>query len=171
MHKKLCVAAALLLLFIMQACGQTTNKAYALMLKGLYKNSIPLISPKQLSDKLLQKQAPVLLDARSIAEYKVSHIAKAKFVDYETFDADALKDIPKDAPIVVYCSVGYRSEQIGEKLKTAGYRHVKNLYGGLFEWVNEGHPVFNNQGKTNKVHAYSESWGIWLQKGEKVYGE
>ncbi|WP_159038468.1 hypothetical protein [Brumimicrobium mesophilum] len=44
------------------------------------------------------------------------------------------------------------------------------MYGSIFEWVNEGKPVYNLEGEeTMKVHAYSKSWGIWLKKGEKVY--
>ena len=44
------------------------------------------------------------------------------------------------------------------------------MYGGIFEWVNEGFPVVNNQEKqTDNVHAYNKSWGIWLKKGVKVY--
>ena len=57
-----------------------------------------------------------------------------------------------------------------EKLKAAGYRNVRNLYGSIFEWVNQDNPVVDNQGKpTQKVHAYSRTWGVWLNKGEKVY--
>jgi predicted sulfurtransferase len=78
--------------------------------------------------------------------------------------------IPRNTPVVVYCSVGYRSEQIGEKLLQAGFTDVHNLFGSIFEWVNQGYPVFKNQSEqTNRVHAYSRSWGIWLQKGVKVY--
>ena len=78
--------------------------------------------------------------------------------------------MPKDASIVIYCSVGVRSEKIGEKLIAAGYTNVKNLYGSIFEWVNEGNAVYNMNGKaTNRVHAYSKTWGIWLKKGVKVY--
>jgi hypothetical protein len=71
---------------------------------------------------------------------------------------------------VVYCTVGVRSEKVGEKLKAAGYQNVRNLYGSIFEWVNQGNPVVDNQGKpTQQVHAYSRVWGVWLNKGEKIY--
>lgn len=79
--------------------------------------------------------------------------------------------MPKFALVIVYCSVGYRSERIGEKLQDAGFINVQNLYGGIFKWVNEGMPVYNSIGPTKQVHGYSRSWGVWLQKGEKVYGK
>jgi len=58
---------------------------------------------------------------------------------------------------------------VSEKLLSAGYQHVSNLYGGIFEWVNQGNPLYNENGPTSKVHAYSRTWGVWLNKGEKVY--
>jgi 3-mercaptopyruvate sulfurtransferase SseA len=81
-----------------------------------------------------------------------------------------VEGFPKQSNVVVYCSVGYRSERVGEKLLGAGYQHVHNLYGSLFEWVNEGNPVVDKQEKpTQRVHAYSRLWGVWLKRGEKVY--
>ena len=78
--------------------------------------------------------------------------------------------ISKDKKIVIYCSVGYRSEKIAEKLIKSGYKNIYNLYGGIFEWVNRGFSIYDKEQKsTNKVHAYSPSWGVWLEKGEKVY--
>ena len=81
-----------------------------------------------------------------------------------------LKGVDKETTIVVYCSVGYRSEKVGERLKKAGFKKVLNLYGGIFDWVNKGFPVYDNSGnQTKKVHAYDKSWGKWLTKGEKIY--
>lgn len=157
-------------LLVLPACGQTTDKAYALMLEGMYSNKVPLLKPSALKQQLTAKGLkPVLLDTRTPEEYKVSHLAGARFVPYKKFDAAMVKDVPKDSPIVVYCSVGYRSERIGEQLQKAGYKNVQNLYGGIFEWVNQGYPVYNKVGQTSQVHAYSKAWGVWLQKGDKVY--
>ncbi len=81
-----------------------------------------------------------------------------------------VEKLNKDSPIIVYCSVGYRSERVGEKLKSAGFKNVKNLYGGIFQWVNEGHPVVNKKDHwTDSVHTYNKNWSQWLTKGIKVY--
>ncbi len=93
----------------------------------------------------------------------------AKHVGYQNFSINSLKSIPLDAGIIVYCAVGYRSEKIAEKLIATGYKNVFNLYGGIFEWKNQGNNVYNQSGKTNKIHAYSKAWGIWLNEGEKVH--
>ena len=109
------------------------------------------------------------MDAREADEYNVSHLAKAKLVGYNNFNIDSLNVKDKNTPIVVYCSVGYRSGKIAEKLIEKGYTNVQNLYGGIFEWKNEGNNVVDKNGTTNDVHPYSKSWGIWLKKGNKVY--
>lgn len=157
-------------LLVLHAFGQKTDSAYSLLLKGLYNYSVPQLDAAQLQ-QLLQsaKDKPLLLGTRSLDEYKVNHLSGARFIAYDNFYVTQLKDVPKDMPIILYCSVGYRSERIGEQLQQAGYNNLKNLYGGIFEWMNQGYPVYNKTGKTNQIHAYSNTWGIWLQKGEKVY--
>ncbi|MCU0434034.1 MAG: rhodanese-like domain-containing protein [Bacteroidia bacterium] len=147
--------------------AQVGSGSYNAMLKTLLKHSVPEITVDSL-EKCANNV--LLLDAREIAEYNVSHIANARHVGYDKFNIASLTDIPKDKRIVVYCSVGYRSEKITEKLRAAGYTNVSNLYGGIFEWVNQGNKVVDNAGKTTeKVHAYSKSWGVWLTRGQKVY--
>ncbi|GAC1371304.1 MAG: hypothetical protein NVS3B25_17920 [Hymenobacter sp.] len=144
----------------------TTSPLYCALLQGLLKQSVPFVSVAQLK----QQPPAVLLDTRAPAEFDVSHLRGARWVGYKEFDLARVRDLPKNTPIVVYCSVGYRSEKVGEQLQRAGYTHVRNLYGGLFEWINEGQPaVTTGNAPTARVHAYSRSWGIWLKRGQKVY--
>lgn len=139
-------------------------------LRKYNKQSIPYIKV----DALHGMHHVMTLDARQKEEYDVSHLKNALWVGFKTFDPEAVsaKIVDKDTEIVVYCSIGVRSENIGEKLREAGYTNVKNLYGGIFEWKNEGHPVYDADGnETEKVHAFSKHWGKLLKKGEKVYGK
>jgi rhodanese-related sulfurtransferase len=148
------------------ACSQIT---YDEKLNSLYKNTVPLIKSDELTS-ISNEDDIYLLDIRSKAEYKVSHLPGASFIDYEDFQADDVKEIPKDAKVVLYCSVGYRSERIGEKLIKMGYSDVSNLYGGIFQWKNEGREVINcMQTPTDSVHTYNRKWSKWLEKGIKVY--
>ncbi|MFI5134999.1 MAG: rhodanese-like domain-containing protein [Chitinophagales bacterium] len=146
--------------------AQVSDPAFNLMLKTLLKHDVPEISVKE----AVTRYNAVFLDARQKVEYDVSHIHGAHYVGYDDFDSARVKNLRKDFPVIVYCSVGYRSEKITEKLQQLGFTDIHNLYGGIFEWVNEGYKVYDDSGKeTDKVHAYDHAWGIWLKKGEKVY--
>lgn len=146
--------------------GQGIAPAFEAKLKTLLQGSVPQMSPEALAAKLHNPVPPIILDTRAKAEYQVSHLPGAVFVDYATFDPKAVKGMDKGRPVVVYCSVGYRSEKIGEKLQQLGFQHVHNLYGGIFEWVNEGHPVVDHLGKpTDRVHTYNADWSQWLRRG------
>ncbi len=139
------------------------------MLNTLLSNSVEQIEAEALQKKIIEEEV-ILLDAREKNEFEVSHIAGAKYIGYDDFRKSALKNVDKNKELIVYCSVGYRSEKIGEKLEKMGFKNVKNLRGGIFDWKNKGYPVVNIQGDTtNKVHAFDKQWGIWLQNGEKVY--
>lgn len=150
------------------AAAKAQNKAYKMMLKALLSHSVPEINVSQA--KLAHDNQTVFLDAREIREYEISHIPNARFVGYNDFTLDRIKDIPRDSPIIVYCSVGYRSEKVADKLIAAGFSKVSNLYGGIFQWVNESNIVLDNTNTpTPQVHAYNRTWGVWLKNGKKVY--
>lgn len=155
-----------LLLPLMASCLGQKNMEDVL---GLYnKESVPYI---QVSE-LVTHSGFTLLDTRESEEFEVSHLENAQWVGHDQFDIDKFqKQYPdKQAAIVVYCSIGVRSEDIGEKLQDAGYANVQNLYGGIFEWKNKGYPVVDPENKrTEKVHAYSKYWGRLLTNAEKVY--
>lgn len=130
---------------------------------------IPYISVEELRMKQLNGKV-VILDAREAEEFEVSHLKNAKYAGYNNFSIDNLKGISKEVEIVVYCSLGIRSEDIAEKLRKAGFENVLNLYGGIFEWKNKGYPVFDLKGnETDRVHAYSQKWSKYLTNAEKIY--
>lgn len=139
------------------------------LLKKYNTNQIPYISVEELA---MPKTQALILDAREFEEYQVSHIQNAIFVGYNEFNLQQIapKINNKQQQIVVYCSLGIRSEDIAIKLKNAGYTNIFNLYGGIFEWKNKGFDVFDtNNIKTEKIHAFSPEWSNWLTSGEKVF--
>jgi len=142
------------------------EKAYDLMLQNMLSHTVEEIKVEE-ADTI---QDIIWLDAREKKEYDVSKIKNAVWVGYDDFDLKRVTNIEKDQKLIVYCSIGYRSEKVAEKLKSAGYKNVKNLYGGIFSWVNKDNKVYDSLNvETKKVHAYGRMWGIWLNKGEKVY--
>lgn len=148
--------------------GFSQTSDYQKMLETYY-TDFPTISCTDASKKVDNTDV-VFLDTREQKEFNISHIKGAKCVGYDKFSMTSVKSIPKNAEIIVYCSIGARSQTIGEKLKAAGYTNVKNLYGGFFQWNNSGLPKVNSSGKaTSKIHGFSKDWGKWLTKGTIVY--
>ena len=155
----------LIALFSQSLMAQSIDK----LLKQYRSTTIPYMSVQELA---MPKTDVIILDSREAKEYKTSHLKGAINVGYDYFQLDSIeKIIPnKSTPIVVYCSVGIRSELIADSLKRAGYDQVKNLYGGIFEWKNNDFPVYNSKDiETDSVHTFSKEWSKWLKKGTKIY--
>ena len=125
------------------------------------------------SETLSQWQAdtskiqPLLFDARTEEEYVVSHLKNAIPIDLTREDFIDTLNFPVDIPVVVYCSVGYRSAIVAKKLQNAGFSQVFNLSGGIFEWANEQRPMFQLISEklhlTTSVHPYNATWGRLLR--------
>ena len=158
-----------ILFFLFLSFSVNSQETLKELLNAHNKESVPYISVQELA---MPKTEAIILDARELDEYKVSHIDNAVHVGYDEFDLDTVvKSLPDtSSTIVVYCSVGIRSENIAHKLKKAGYYNVLNLYGGIFEWKNNNFPVYDfNENKTEDIHVFSKAWSKWLKKGNKIY--
>jgi rhodanese-related sulfurtransferase len=110
----------------------------------------------------------VLLDARQPSEYRVSHLRGARRIDPDHPDIEGLS-VPRDARVVVYCAVGWRSGDVASRLQEAGYRQVYNLEGGIFGWANRGRPVYRDGERVRRVHPYDETWGRLLDRELHAY--
>ena len=113
-----------------------------------------------------RRTPPILLDVRTPAEYAVSHLPGAIRVQPGS-KPDALH-LPLDAPMVTYCSVGYRSSDFGEKMLQAGYKNVRNLDGSIFAWANENRPLVHDGRPATQVHPFNAAWGTLLQKSHRA---
>lgn len=147
-----------------------TQTDFDKMVHSKIRHIVPLIEPADLKKKIESGIEITLLDAREKSEYSVSHLKNAIHVGYDRFDVSNIAKLPKNRLTIVYCSIGVRSEDIAEKLRKSGFTDVKNLFGGIFKWVNSGYPVYTTGNiETNAIHPYSKSWGKWLTKGQKRY--
>ncbi|MCR9287681.1 MAG: rhodanese-like domain-containing protein [Bacteroidetes bacterium] len=142
------------------------NEAFDKEVEKTINFTIPTISVPSLKKEL---NDVYIFDTRSKEEFEVSHIPNAQYLGYWNFDKKKLKDIPKNSKIVLYCSIGYRSEKIGEQLQKNGFTNVHNLYGSIFEWVNQGNEVVNKNDITvKKVHTYNRQWSEWVNEGSAI---
>lgn len=114
----------------------------------------------------------LFLDAREAVEYEVSHLPGAINIGYDRLNLKTVKNVDKSRPVVVYCTVGYRSERAAKKLRKKGFTNVYNLYGSLYAWKLAGLPLEDAEGNpTEKLHTYNEKWGSFVPDsiGEKVH--
>ncbi len=89
---------------------------------------------------------------------------------YKHPNFEVITDADTSKTIIVYCSIGVRSENIGKTLNEKGYSNVFNLYGGIFLWADQFRPLQNvEKEKTKKVHGYNRFWGRWIKKAPVVY--
>ena len=157
------------ILLILTVCHSFAQDSISDLLIKFNTHNIPYISVQELA---MPKTKAIILDAREQQEYDISRIKNAWFVGFDNFNIETILDRIKDKneQIVVYCSVGIRSEIISEKIKKVGYSNVFNLYGGIFEWKNKNFPIYNSdREETDKVHIFSKEWSQWLKKGIKIF--
>lgn len=97
-------------------------------------------------EKAIADTSVVRLDVRSVEEWADGHIAGATVLDVQKDDFldKALKTLPKDRTIAVYCRSGRRSKTAAGILSDAGYK-VIDLDNGFAGWAAAGKPVVTNQ--------------------------
>ena len=108
--------------------------------------------------RLPEERRPLLVDTREPAEYAVSHLEGARWLDPDEPDFGTLPTPEElgERRVIVYCAVGYRSAAIATELVERGY-DASNLERGLFGWANDERPMAGAQ--PEKVHPYDSNWG------------
>jgi len=128
------------------------------------------ISTDELANVLtVSNPRPVLLDVRTDEEFAVSHIPGSRNIDPEEDAVTAVADLPIDAPIVTYCSVGWRSAKAASRLVEEGYTNVRNLEGSLFRWAGDGRTVVRNGQHVREVHPQAPRWENLLDPVLRAY--
>ena len=101
--------------------------------------------------KLMIEQGPVtIVDVRSPEERAVSMLPGA--VSLEEMPLP-----PDDRPLVLYCTVGFRSSLEARRLAPAADVHSM---GGILEWVHAGGTLVDpaNGCETRRLHAFGSKW-------------
>ena len=125
---------------------------------------VPQMSTERLAELLAQDADVVLLDARSKEEFETSHLQGAVRANGVRGARRVLKQHGETPIVVVYCSVGYRSSRLAQRLRAHGVEKVFNLEGSLFKWANERRPVHRMSKLVRSVHPFDEDWGKLLDK-------
>ncbi|EKO40428.1 MAG: Rhodanese-related sulfurtransferase [Solidesulfovibrio magneticus str. Maddingley MBC34] len=131
-------------------------KAYALY-EG-YKKDFPEAAEMRPEEalKLWRESGVVFIDARSEAERAVSTLPGA--VSEHDYLADPDRFAGKQA--VIYCTIGYRSGVLVQKLAAKGIA-AANLASGILGWLHAGGTLVDASGvPTKRVHVYGRTWDL-----------
>jgi rhodanese-related sulfurtransferase len=103
-----------------------------------------------------------ILDARTQEEYLTSHIQNAQLAPQD--EEELATYLLLSNQIVIYCSIGYRSAVLVQKLQQKGYTEVFNLEGSIFQWANEGRSLYYFHQRVAHVNPYSKLWQFLLHQ-------
>lgn len=82
---------------------------------------------------LTKEKRALLIDVREKNEYNSGHIKNAINIPIRTL-TDNLKQIPKNRPVILYCSTGYRTALGVMALQMLGYDNVKGFPPSIEGW-------------------------------------
>jgi len=97
------------------------------------------ITPVELKKKLDAGEAPFVLDVREPNEYQINRIEGSTLIPLGELPR-RYQELPRDREIVTQCKMGGRSAKAMDFLKSVGFTNVKNLRGGILEWIDKVDP-------------------------------
>ncbi len=100
------------------------------------------LPPQELKQWLDENKDFVLLDMRNEFEFDLGTFDQAqqlhlrRFRKLQTKD-DEINNLPKDKPIVTFCTGGIRCEKAGPYLEKFGFKNIYQLEGGIIEYLRQ----------------------------------
>ncbi|MGA1201983.1 MAG: MBL fold metallo-hydrolase [Planctomycetota bacterium] len=82
----------------------------------------------------------LLVDIRQPGEFGTSHIEGAVSIPLGQIERRA-EEIPRDREVVLICRTGYRSAIAASLLERAGHERLRDLRGGVLQWVEDGRAI------------------------------
>ncbi len=102
-------------------------------------NPIEEINVKDLKRRLDAKEDFDLIDVREESEWQISRIPGARLIPLGELP-NRLKELDPSREILLQCKSGGRSGRALQMLKGKGFKHLKNVVGGIEAWATEIDP-------------------------------
>ena len=160
----------------------------------------PQITTQELEDKLESCDGSIIvIDCRSSGEHQVSKIRGAQHPNFNA-EEDIINEFlvengvesgriitighewhewmqclilttpTSDKNVVCYCSIGYRSSILANRINAIGAGNASNLEGSMFKWANEGREIVDFGGNTTHfVHPYNWFFGLTISPSKWLY--
>ncbi len=104
--------------------------------------AVPEFAPDALHAALDGDDAPVILDVRSEAEFRLGHIRTARHVPLVGFEASlAALSLDPARAVVAICLSAHRSVPAVRILRARGFARAAQLRGGMIAWWRQGLPT------------------------------
>jgi adenylyltransferase/sulfurtransferase len=97
------------------------------------------ISPRELKARLDKGDDLIVLDVREPQEYQINRIPGSVLIPLGELPT-RFGELDADREIIAQCKSGVRSAKAAGFLKSVGFNRVKNLHGGILEWIDTVDP-------------------------------
>jgi rhodanese-related sulfurtransferase len=103
-------------------------------IKNLFAKKYEEVNAQEFA-RLMNDGSHVVIDVRSVAEFKSGHIEKARNIDVMSGSfTDKASHLDTNKTYLLYCRSGRRSALACSKMAAKGYK-VLNLKGGILSWT------------------------------------
>ena len=94
------------------------------------------ITPVELKRRLDTGDDLLILDVREPNEYQINRISGSTLIPLGELPR-RYQELDRDREIVAHCKAGTRSAKAVDYLRSIGFTRVKNLRGGILEWIDK----------------------------------
>ncbi|MCC5896697.1 MAG: rhodanese-like domain-containing protein [Phormidium sp. GEM2.Bin31] len=98
------------------------------------------VGDTQALKEVMTQNNALVIDVREPSEYAAGHIPQAINIPLRSI-SENLNEIPKNRPVVLYCSSGYRTAMALTSLQLLGYDNVQSFPPSLAGWQAAGEPI------------------------------
>lgn len=107
------------------------------------------IYPGDVVEKIKGGEDIILLDVRTLEEYKEIHLENALLLPVQELSAQSLASIglgedAKYKEIIIYCRSGARSKTAYDIMYALGYTNIKSVAGGMVHWEEDEYPFIES---------------------------
>ena len=117
----------------------TNAKLLFLSMSNACSSRVPDVSQTELMQRIKANHAHLIMDVRSLEEYKNGHIPSAINIPHDRLGyrlAEIVSHINKD--VVLYCGSGGRVAIAANILRSAGFSKLLHLDGDMNAWLSNG---------------------------------
>jgi len=101
---------------------------------------IERLAPAELAERMESPPAPLVLDVRTLREWREKHIAESLNIPLSRLP-QSWGEISRERSLVIHCATGYRSSIAASLLRPQGFSDLADLAGGITAWQAAHLPV------------------------------